>query len=589
MLFAAAQGGAGLALLGHCAQGTAAASVIMPELAEPWAGATAESVSKAAVTAIEYLVANGLDSDLPRRLELELLQRDPALRADIAASVSDWFRRPSSQRIVLPSASISVLKPDGHSCRQFASLDALDATRYLAAAILVAEVLEPRRVPAGLGVVFSHRFSPRDGALFDPRYDLGAFHAKVPERLETTRKTWLVSTDIQNFFASVDFDHLTGALASYNVDATLATQTIAMLRAFTSGSNTGLPTGPAASFILAECLLAGVDRELRREGVDFVRFCDDYRFFAPSEPVAGEWLQYLRELLAARALTLNSRKTSVNAVSRSDYAALLEHTAQPGLVIGSARVAQLLAQTEPKKPPKQDRRRRSPPQPDDDPPRYSQGSRCRRLKTCDIDRLTPYKPASLREQLERTGLIEVADFRILLEWSFHENDHATLIGCLELLPRSPHLVPYFAAFAIRESGNIPEEIRNAIADQFARRLNANQLRFEYEFLSTILLLGSPAYERADSLYAALAVIRERNSPVLFRLAVATLSDRLTYDDLAPLLASRDVEMSCRRAVLKAMFAHIDPEQRLTLVANAGSDIREDPFCRSLMRSVALSG
>jgi len=86
----------------------------------------------------------------------------------------------------------------------------------------------------------------------------------------------------------------------------------------------GIPVGCAPSRVLAEITLSDVDEALLANGVDFIRFNDDYRIFASSQAQAYQQVAFLAEtLFRNHGLSLQPQKTSVHdAVSfRAQYLA----------------------------------------------------------------------------------------------------------------------------------------------------------------------------------------------------------------------------------------------------------------------------
>ena len=71
--------------------------------------------------------------------------------------------------------------------------------------------------------------------------------------------------------------------------------------------------GSNASRILAEASLIGVDNYLMSLGVDFIRYVDDYRMFAPDAHKAQYWLTLLIDRLDQEGLMINMSKTKIEA------------------------------------------------------------------------------------------------------------------------------------------------------------------------------------------------------------------------------------------------------------------------------------
>jgi hypothetical protein len=70
----------------------------------------------------------------------------------------------------------------------------------------------------------------------------------------------------------------------------------------------GLPVGPDASAVLANVVLAPVDRALREAGIDHLRWVDDVVLSGPDPEAA---VSTLRQALGRIGLRLNERKTRI--------------------------------------------------------------------------------------------------------------------------------------------------------------------------------------------------------------------------------------------------------------------------------------
>lgn len=86
-----------------------------------------------------------------------------------------------------------------------------------------------------------------------------------------------------------------------------------LLRGFTlDGMSYGVPVGPAASRPLAEAGLIDIDNALVSLGIKFIRYIDDFVFFAPTRERVEWALRTLGELLEKRqGLSLHAAKTKV--------------------------------------------------------------------------------------------------------------------------------------------------------------------------------------------------------------------------------------------------------------------------------------
>ncbi len=79
-----------------------------------------------------------------------------------------------------------------------------------------------------------------------------------------------------------------------------------------------LPVGPTASWIVSNLVLQDVDNYLKSKWIKFIRYVDDYRFFADTENEAYEILYLYSDYLHSRYnLTLQGNKTKI--YSFKDY------------------------------------------------------------------------------------------------------------------------------------------------------------------------------------------------------------------------------------------------------------------------------
>jgi hypothetical protein len=184
-----------------------------------------------------------------------------------------------------------------------AGLSSRDAAAWHRLAGQVSEVFEPRLDPRVLanrtkGARERWRLAPLGPALDGARRRAG-------ELVREAR--FVVRTDVAAFYPSVTPRVLHGVLARMSPQE--AGTAAAMLDGWGSEGYGGLPIGPPGSAVLANAVLASVDRGLA--DVDFLRWVDDYLVAAPSEPAAVEILERLDEALAGLGLRRAMSKTRI--------------------------------------------------------------------------------------------------------------------------------------------------------------------------------------------------------------------------------------------------------------------------------------
>jgi hypothetical protein len=85
-----------------------------------------------------------------------------------------------------------------------------------------------------------------------------------------------------------------------------------LLKGWNETESFGIPVGNQPSRLLAEAVLMDVDEALLADGIDFIRYTDDYRIFAKNHAEAYHHLAFLADTLYKNhGLTLQPQKTRV--------------------------------------------------------------------------------------------------------------------------------------------------------------------------------------------------------------------------------------------------------------------------------------
>jgi hypothetical protein len=226
-----------------------------------------------------------------------------------------------------PAGAMEALAPKGkYSFRVAHQLPALDTLLFLACTIELGDAIESRRQPISSRRAFSYRYKVdlQAGTIFAPdRTYKDWLHRQQALIEETTSIKQVVSTDISDFYARINFHRMENLLdeaASSSGAARFVKRHIRVIRAKQSF---GLPVGGSAARLLAELSLADTDQALKDKKFIATRFVDDFRIFLKSGQDVHEALAYLAEQLGINeGLSLNAAKTMVT--SRRDYLQRLE-------------------------------------------------------------------------------------------------------------------------------------------------------------------------------------------------------------------------------------------------------------------------
>jgi hypothetical protein len=268
------------------------------------------NLGPAVALAIRNVAQQGANDVFPHSPEVHALRADAELRWRVMDRVADIIARGRFDPNDFSSPEyLEVPKRFYDERRICAVIEPFETITYLALAILAAPAIEQRKVPATDGIVFSHRFAPSRGFLFDRRYNYTSF---VEARRQFSRRArFAVASDIAAFFPTLSPRLVRSSLERVGVAASLSDFITDLVDFWSRSPGVGLPVGPNASRIIAESALVPIDDTLRSKGVNFIRFVDDFCLFAQSEAEARRSLEMLQDTLQSYDLSLNASKTSI--------------------------------------------------------------------------------------------------------------------------------------------------------------------------------------------------------------------------------------------------------------------------------------
>jgi hypothetical protein len=217
--------------------------------------------------------------------------------------------------------------------RKAAIIDPLCLAKYTAIVLQAAEKIENARVPVAEKIVYSARFSPNEGALFDKSVGYGDWRERVKELAKEDACTYVVQCDIASFYDRINIHRVESTLLDIGVDQQIVTALNGLLLLWSKKDSYGIPVGNAASRIIAEAALVDVDRYLIDEGVKFVRYVDDFRIFAPNLITAQRWMNLLTTRLFRDGLMLNTGKTKLYLSEKNDETSPVQTDDSPEAII----------------------------------------------------------------------------------------------------------------------------------------------------------------------------------------------------------------------------------------------------------------
>jgi hypothetical protein len=137
------------------------------------------------------------------------------------------------------------------------------------------------------------------------------FRERSLQRMSARRCEFVLTADIAGFFENVSLQVLRYDLERLDCDAAAVDLVTTCLNAWATCPGRGLPQGVEASDVLAALYLEPFDERMRAEGMRHMRYVDDIRVFATSEPDAQRSLIEITRTLRERGLSLQSAKTKI--------------------------------------------------------------------------------------------------------------------------------------------------------------------------------------------------------------------------------------------------------------------------------------
>jgi len=239
---------------------------------------------------------------LPFPFEYEVVERQwETLRGHLSRQGSAWALR---------AYRLCLTPKHRFGFRMSTQLDPLDNILLASLTHLLGESLERSRV--GPENAFGFRFAPDEtGRLFEKDRTWSAFDRLAVERADRSDVTHVLVTDIADFFPGMYFHRVEEAVSEAE-PAWAGQLALRLLKDLNQSISASLPVGPPFGFLLAEAALNPLDRLLKDRCYDYIRLCDDFRFFCGSYREAWQALTCLAEHLYEQyRLFLQAGKTRI--------------------------------------------------------------------------------------------------------------------------------------------------------------------------------------------------------------------------------------------------------------------------------------
>ncbi len=263
--------------------------------------------------AIADIAAHGDNDTLPFDIDNRFISNNQTELAEMAFRYSQELEkggRKSAKNAIdsLPIFSERLLVPTGTAgFRITTKIHPFWNIYFNALGVAIAEALEPTRNER----THSYRYVGAGDSLFDRNSSWRAFReASIVDCETQTETTVIVQTDISSFYEHIYHHRIENLIDDlFGEQSTISAQIDRFLSKVASGRSFGLPVGGQCSRILAELLMASIDRRLAEARVTGGRFVDECGLFMPNQAEAYRSLAILSHALADYGLTLNRTKT----------------------------------------------------------------------------------------------------------------------------------------------------------------------------------------------------------------------------------------------------------------------------------------
>lgn len=290
--------------------------------------------------AINNIVRHGDTDIFPFPIENHVLHDKPdkavalltKLDLDIKASLAEH-----------PPFNVGALAPVGYTGFRWATqIDPIWNAAYLSWVLSIADQIEAARLPINRERVFSYRYAwnEADAICFDRTVSWRSFIDKALEKAGSS--AFVVSCDISEFYLRINHHRIENAIRHLPDSHYVYPRIKSFLSHLSNTYSFGLPVGGPASRLISELVLAQIDTLLLSNGVDFIRYADDYYLFADSPDQSFKALVTLTRLLIEnQGLQLQKSKTRIMTSAEFMSSNPLVHDNEEGaeVPLGSSRQA----------------------------------------------------------------------------------------------------------------------------------------------------------------------------------------------------------------------------------------------------------
>jgi Reverse transcriptase (RNA-dependent DNA polymerase) len=515
------------------------------------------NITQAISMAIENVQIEGLTDIFPRPEEVDLL-KNILFAEEISNKIDTRIKSNSLSGLkVNPIQHVLFPKKVPFDFRRAALIQPIDTITFLALVLRIAGEIEQHRPPVSKNIVFSYRFKPLGGSLFNKNYNFASFEQYVEKRSKSQRVKVLVKCDIASFYDRLNLHRLESTLLGIAIDSQQVKLINELLLFWANRDSYGLPIGCNASRILAEASLISIDEYLISHKVSFCRFVDDYRFFAPDMKVAHDWLELFVERLCLEGLFINPAKTFIENVSTktNKRTHLKIHNAQSNSSITDAKDTHQITFYY-----------------DTVPTKFRDLSE---KENADFQQKDLKKAIA---EIQSKVIITPNDVTKLLRILVAQKAFGELSVLSEILERFPQFTSMVIDLLVKKSIEIPAKTRMELKSYFVNKATSSERIPEYILISIVNLLCSKGYESKETLLDLFRNLKRNSGAFIGRRIIDSLNGLATRNDVIEIRQSFiRADMWERRAIIRLVNNYLSSEEKKAWLRNIKLHMQDDPF------------
>lgn len=496
-------------------------------------------IEKAVDLAISNICKEGLTDIFERPFEVEMLTKSMEFQKKVREKTIACLKSGSIMGLgVSPVDYMLIPKNTAFNFRRCALMQPHDTIKYLALVLIVADTIEKARIPINQKKVFSYRFHPNKGYLFNKNYTIKSFQLHVSEKAQKKKTKLVISCDIANYYDRLNLHRLENILLSIGCEYNKVNMINELLLFWSNRDSYGLPVGSNASRILAEASLISVDNYLVSMGVDFIRFVDDFRFFAPDTETAHYWLTLLIERLSQEGLSINMNKTKIE--SSNKY------------IKGESNVKVEKRINNKEKNPFIIRAGYGGTVP----------TQFRKLSNKEVEKLGSENINQLIDSINSTELIESTEFVKLVKACIAQEKYEKLVEIHPLTEKYLQLTPYYLDVLKKHAVKFTEKEIMSIKKYFSAKWQADKALPEYLQVAYIRLFGYRPFENKELLVKAFRNLKRNSGAYVGRALLDSLYELVGREDALEIRNGFErADLWEKRQILRIIDNSLDKEEK----------------------------